>query len=830
MSECPLESLTVKYFSKWLSFTVIKTLQPQQKNWFRKLENSLTKLVKIKNHLKFNETCIKNKLLPTYTNFKLHDDAARNEEFIIDCRLQLIKRQTEEQQRELKSTKARIAEEEDELKQNISHIKFEAIKLFLERRINKTDTEMREKQHRKLCELYGGNVHIKTVKDSIINLSNFEMDENIVDIMSMGMNYHMQTKIDPLHRKAQVEILYEDIKNKENRNIIKITDDSKLKTELERFGSKTMQACKNPLTKEQHKAIRDFTNNKDVIVRKADKSNVFVVMNTQMYQQKIDEILSDSTKFMKIDKDPTEDLKKQINQLIAQIKQDNKEYPLQKLTGHFEPGYIYANPKIHKRLQDPPFRPIISQVGTVTYELSKHINEIIVKYLPKKYQTDSTFEFLSLLKNCNQQGMLASLDVDSLFTNVPVEQTIEIILHHAYNHPTMPPPPMPQDIMKKLLLICTTKTPFKNYNEEIWLQKEGVSMGSALGPTFANFYMCELENKIFDVYPNSKPLFYVRYVDDICLIVDKFHCLKQLSELFERHSVLKFTHEIEINKKIAFLDVLIDRNDSNYNTSVFVKPTNSGECLSYDSLCPDRYKSGLIKCLLFRAFKICSSWLSFHAEVERIKQLLTNNNFPMKYIDKNIELFLNKYVLSQNKETASKNIIPFYFHNQMTANYKQDENQLIKIVKEHVEPCDENFRINLTIFYRARKLGQLFIRNKLYSGKIDIAERHHVVYQYTCPRDGCNSTQSYIGYTTSSVANRFRMHTQNCSSIKKHAKNTHNLNKVTSVELLECVKILKQSPNKRELLFLEALCIKSFKPTMNAQSEFSDRILKIFKH
>ena len=56
---------------------------------------------------------------------------------------------------------------------------------------------------------------------------------------------------------------------------------------------------------------------------------------------KIDEILSDSTKFMKMDKDSTEDLKKQINQLIAQIKQFNKEYPLQNLTGHFEPGRIY---------------------------------------------------------------------------------------------------------------------------------------------------------------------------------------------------------------------------------------------------------------------------------------------------------------------------------------------------------------------------------------------------------------------------------------------------------------------------------------------------------
>ena len=53
----------------------------------------------------------------------------------------------------------------------------------------------------------------------------------------------------------------------------------------------------------------------------------------------------------------------------------------------------------------------------------------------------------------------------------------------------------------------------------------------------------------------------------------------------------------------------------------------------------------------------------------------------------------------------------------MTANYEQNENQLIKIVKEYVEPCEEISRINLTIFYIARKLGQLFIRNKLYSGK-----------------------------------------------------------------------------------------------------------------
>ena len=47
----------------------------------------------------------------------------------------------------------------------------------------------------------------------------------------------------------------------------------------------------------------------------------------------------------------------------------------------------------------------------------------------------------------------------------------------------------------------------------------------------------------------------------------------------------------------------------------------------------------------------------------------------------------------------------------MTANYKQDEKQFIKILKQHVEPCDKISGINMTIFYRAGKLGQLFIRN-----------------------------------------------------------------------------------------------------------------------
>ena len=56
---------------------------------------------------------------------------------------------------------------------------------------------------------------------------------------------------------------------------------------------------------------------------------------------------------------------------------------------------------------------------------------------------------------------MASLDVESLFTNVPVEATIEIILNNVYNHTHLPQPKISRNILKKLLILCTTESPFK---------------------------------------------------------------------------------------------------------------------------------------------------------------------------------------------------------------------------------------------------------------------------------------------------------------------------------------------------------------------------------
>ena len=121
-----------------------------------------------------------------------------------------------------------------------------------------------------------------------------------------------------------------------------------------------------------------------------------------------------------------------------------------------------------------------------------------------------------------------------------------------YKNPTIAAPDIPQDTMKALLVTCTTETPFRNINGDIFLQKDGVSMGSPLGPLFANMYMCFVENTVLPTLTHP-PMIYTRYVDDIFLVIKDIRTLTEIKEKFEALSVLKFTHEIEQNKTIALI-------------------------------------------------------------------------------------------------------------------------------------------------------------------------------------------------------------------------------------------------------------------------------------
>ena len=296
-----------------------------------------------------------------------------------------------------------------------------------------------------------------------------------------------------------------------------------------------------------------------------------------------------------------------------------------------------------------------------------------------------------------------------------------------------------------------------------------------------------------------------------------------LKQQFEQYSVLKFTYEIKLNN-IAFLDVEVARAGDHLSTKVHVKPTSTGDCINYNSIAPEQYKIGTIKTMLHRAKRVCSDRVSFYREVNRLKHLFTNNNFPMKTIQNVVNKFISKHIENppQNQCDTETEKILLYYRNQMSSYYKQEEQNLKRIISSNVLPTDENKSISLLIYYKNKKVRNLFIKNNPH-----VSSDNHVVYQYTCAQKKCQlNHQSYIGYTTTTVKQRMTTHAQN-GSIKNHSNEAHNIN-IRTKEIINEIKILFRSPDKTELQIAEALLIKFHNPILNNQAATFTRTLNVF--
>ena len=75
---------------------------------------------------------------------------------------------------------------------------------------------------------------------------------------------------------------------------------------------------------------------------------MYVVLNRSDYENKINQILSDTEKFVKINKDPTSSLKNSANKIISTLNAAQDCKKISKIIGDYQPGYIYGNVKTHK--------------------------------------------------------------------------------------------------------------------------------------------------------------------------------------------------------------------------------------------------------------------------------------------------------------------------------------------------------------------------------------------------------------------------------------------------------------------------------------------------
>ena len=224
--------------------------------------------------------------------------------------------------------------------------------------------------------------------------------------------------------------------------------------------------------------------------------------------------------FSKLDYDPTSKLESKVQRTLRKIKSKLPENVYKKLylTGSY-PGKFYA--KVHKlstnNVGDLTLRPIVSNIGTATYETAKYLARLLAPLSKSEFIINNTKEFVKFIQKQKVPDgyKMVSFDVASLFTDVPLEETIEIILKRIYISKEITTD-IPKQKMKELLILCTKNVHF-TFNNETYIQVNGVAMGSPLGPVLANIFMIELEISVIPNLSNKVKLWKIFVNDTYCL-------------------------------------------------------------------------------------------------------------------------------------------------------------------------------------------------------------------------------------------------------------------------------------------------------------------------
>ncbi|CAH2088741.1 unnamed protein product [Euphydryas editha] len=296
-------------------------------------------------------------------------------------------------------------------------------------------------------------------------------------------------------------------------------------------------------------------------------------------------------------------------------------------TRNIQPPKLYGLPKIHKR--DVPLRPIVSQTDSPTYELAKHVASVLQPLVghTSSYVKDSR-HFVRILQDTKleEQECMLSFDVESLFTNVPIDDCLEVIKKKLQEND------IPAEYIT-LLRHCLVSN-FFLYKGQYYLQVDGVAMGSPVAPVVANLWMEHFETLAISMTPvgiNVKV--WKRYVDDVFAIVrgGEEQVLQFLNHLNSMHRKMSFTYEMGKDRSLPFLDVLISvRSDGSFGHSVYRKQTHTDRYLHGSSHHHPRHLASVATTLINRAHDLCDD-LHIQGELEHVREVLKwNGHKPVK--------------------------------------------------------------------------------------------------------------------------------------------------------------------------------------------------------
>lgn len=425
--------------------------------------------------------------------------------------------------------------------------------------------------------------------------------------------------------------------------------------------SKTKPLPKDNLTPKEREALSDLSQREDIIITKADKGGATVIMDVHSYITEAERQLKNTAFYQELPMSPTEDHRVKINDAIETFK--TQQLLSVKLaeglrTEKPKTPRFYILPKIHK--QGNPGRPVVSSVNCHTSKISAYVDHHVKPLVTKlsSYVKDTT-DFLNKIEKVDRvpaNTYLVSMDVRSLYTNIPNEEGLEALRHTLEKRRSGSYTAHSTVLLKFMELILTLNNFV--FNCVNYLQIKGCAMGTNCAPSYANIFMGRFEETY--IYPmiSRRCKIYLRYIDDIFLIwtdtKDNFETF--IKDLNVKHPSIKFDYEIS-DKEVNFLDttVYVDQ-IGKLQTKLYRKPTDRQNYLHSLSDHQHTLKSSIAYGQALRIKRICSEDSEFLKNCELLKESMTKRGYKPDEIENQIKRAAN---LLETKDRQTSDRIPF---------------------------------------------------------------------------------------------------------------------------------------------------------------------------
>lgn len=350
-------------------------------------------------------------------------------------------------------------------------------------------------------------------------------------------------------------------------------------------------------------------------------------MSMQYYKDEMSRLLGDTDTYQVLLSDPLLNFKEELHGLVT--KGENRGVLNHKEALYLDPLFcrtpiIYFLPKIHKSLSQPPGRPIVNGIDSVTSRLGHYI-DIFLQPLVHKTEAylKDTKHVINILKSLPylESCFLVTADVGSLYTIINHFDALAAVKWALRGSDLSG---RHQRFLIRSLDFCLLKNYFW-YDHQFYLQTRGVAMGAKFAPSVANLFMAHWEEDA--VFKDRPPqlICYRRYIDDLIIVWNGDMESLQLfmNRMDNNDKNIKLTWNVNTQNTV-FLDLEIYKNEDGFCTRNFFKPTDRNSFIPLSSCHHKLWLCNIPRGQFIRLRRNCTSQSDFLSQsqvlAERFKQ------------------------------------------------------------------------------------------------------------------------------------------------------------------------------------------------------------------